>query len=119
MKWLLLPIVCIALTAGCQSGKPGEDECRKAVENIERLTRKDGLSRKANAAAIRSCQARSSKEFVKCATDARTLAELERCEGEVGQEYYERAHESAKETLNQGEEPAPKPETETETETEE
>ena len=73
-------IVLALLATACD--RPTEAECRKAVENIDRLTSADTQGRGHNPeAAVRSCRSRSSKAAVLCTIAAQTADELTKCEG--------------------------------------
>jgi hypothetical protein len=84
-------IVAAALLLGSCVDKPSEDECRRAVTNIQQIT---GTTRAEGGAdpkmAIRSCRARSQKKTVDCQIAAKTLEDLAQCEGEEGKAHLER-----------------------------
>lgn len=65
--------------AGCS--KPSEDDCRKAVLNLQKLR---GLDLSAQAPdperAVRNCRATGSTEMVKCLIAAKTAAEADACQ---------------------------------------
>ncbi len=72
---LLLPLILVA----CDH--PTAADCRKAVENIDRLTAGMENDRERNPeAAVRACRARSSTAFVRCVIDAKTNEDLQACE---------------------------------------
>jgi hypothetical protein len=79
------------LVSGCGSGaKPTEEQCRLVVENIRKINRTNESDVGARPEAmVRSCRARSSREAVECMIAAKTVQELEKCEGYVGAEHYE------------------------------
>jgi hypothetical protein len=76
MRALLL--ACGLLLLGCD--RPTEDECTKAVENLQKLR---GLEHDVAApnpqVAIRKCRANGHKESTKCLAEAKTLAEADAC----------------------------------------
>lgn len=66
------------LVAACN--KPAEGDCRKAIEKIRELTGTANIQGGADVeAAVRSCRGNASKESVKCAMEASSLEQLERC----------------------------------------
>jgi hypothetical protein len=108
MKTLSCLVLAFGLVA-C-TGKPSEEKCRQAVDNIRLLTGQDraegGVDPKG---AIRSCRARSSRQTVECQIAARSLADLAACEGEEGKKYLEELdRQDAERTRTEGAEgPAP------------
>jgi len=82
-------IVIFALLFAGACNKPSEGDCRKALERIRELTGTANIQGGADVeAAVRSCRGNSSKEQVKCAMEASSLEQLERC-GIVGKEELE------------------------------
>ncbi len=76
--------LCLGFTtaAGCSSGN--EEGCRKAIENIFRLTGLDKTSSGPSVRkAVRSCRANASKDAIECMVNAKTNADLQTCEGGV------------------------------------
>ncbi|MFH0902893.1 MAG: hypothetical protein V2A73_19875 [Pseudomonadota bacterium] len=77
----LLPAILasflLALAGGCN--KPGENECKAAIENIDRITNKHNSS-DAVAAAVRKCRAYSSRQATSCWANAKTADDLAACE---------------------------------------
>ena len=73
----LVMAVGLAL-GGCD--RPNEDECTKAVENLQRLR---GLEHDVSApdpkAAVRKCRANGHKKSTACLAAAKTLAEADAC----------------------------------------
>jgi hypothetical protein len=68
----------LLLLVGCN--KPSESDCRKAIENIRRLTETDKIQGTDDIeAAVRSCRGNASKESVKCAIEASSREQLVRC----------------------------------------
>lgn len=92
---LAAPVLVAALaTAGCD--KPTEEQCRKAVENVRRLTGTTQSDFGADPeAAMRSCRGNASKKSVLCIIEAKTVADLTKCEGEKGEQFF--AEEEKKE----------------------
>ena len=76
-------IAAMALGLGIALGacdKPSEDDCRRAIENIKRLSGTDKqLDDAGTASWIRKCRGNSKKETVDCAMNAQTREGLERC----------------------------------------
>lgn len=78
----LAALLCAALGPMLGCDKPREAECKKAVANIQRVYGTAGVSFGASPQAmIRSCRGSASAESVKCFTEANSLEELQRCEG--------------------------------------
>jgi hypothetical protein len=77
-KLLSLAFIAGALVA-CD--KPSEGDCKKAINNIRVLLGTDKLTEDTGqtAAWIRSCQGSAKKTSVKCAMEASTVDQLERC----------------------------------------
>jgi hypothetical protein len=79
LKPLLLLSTVLAL-ASCD--KPTEDACRKAIDNIQKIT---GIEASAGApdaeAAVRKCRAQASRKAVQCMMDAKTVDDIAACEG--------------------------------------
>lgn len=73
------------VAAGCEA-KPSEDACKRAIDNLREIS---GLSRADVGAdpkaAIRSCQANSSRATVNCMIEAKTMEDIVKCEGKEGQ----------------------------------
>ena len=76
--WCALALV-LALDVGC-SRQPTEADCRKAIENIDRVTAREADAAE-QAAAVRKCQSSASRSAVSCWQNAKTPDDLERCEG--------------------------------------
>jgi hypothetical protein len=80
---------------GCSSTKPDEERCRLAVDNIRAINRLDDADVGARPEAmVRSCRAQSSRDAVECMIAAKTVEDLQKCEGDVGADYYEREREA-------------------------
>ena len=79
----LLGAALLAALVGC-TAKPSQDACEKAVQNIRRLTgdthTEAGPEQRA---AIRSCQAQSSRDTAECYMRAQTRDELYKCGGDL------------------------------------
>lgn len=100
MRTLRLAVCCLALAAlgaGCDScsQKPSESECRAAIENMRHIR---GLDQNTAGVeinkAIRSCRGSSSKKTARCLTDAKTEADLQKCEGKEGEKFVEQEREA-------------------------
>lgn len=75
-RWLL--VVVVALGAGCN--KPEEGDCRKAIQNMQRLLGTDKMHSAQNIeGAVRSCRGASKKSSVECAIQAQTKEQLFAC----------------------------------------
>ena len=82
MKRILLVLVVASATCLGGCNRTSEAECRKAVENIDRIYgRTEDPGQLDPQAAIRACRGRDTKKKVKCMIDAKTVADLEACEG--------------------------------------
>ena len=76
IRFLPLLLVIAALVAACD--KPSEADCKKAIENINKLhdiTMEPGKV----ASAVRKCQASSSKSSVKCMGEATSVEQANAC----------------------------------------
>jgi hypothetical protein len=81
----LLLALALIFAAGCD--RPDEDNCRLAVENIQRIAQAgDRIERADTEAAVRSCRANASRESVQCMINARTMEDLIDCEGDLAEE---------------------------------
>ncbi|MCP4443765.1 MAG: hypothetical protein GY811_00270 [Myxococcales bacterium] len=81
---LALGLGTAGMGLGCKA-KPSEKACGEAIENIRDITKQGANDVGADpVAAIRSCRGNSSKEAVECMRVAKTLADLEKCEGQAG-----------------------------------
>lgn len=70
--------VLAASGAGCN--KPTPDDCRKAIDNMEKLLGTDAAARNIdNEGEVRRCRGGSSKEAVTCAIKASSIEELKAC----------------------------------------
>ncbi len=79
---LAIALSLAALTgawAGCDQGN--EDKCRAAIRNVLHVTDQDNSEAVDEDAFIRSCRANSSPKAIKCLTEAKTVEDLEKCEG--------------------------------------
>lgn len=105
---VLIGAALLAALVGC-TAKPSQDACDKAVQNIRRLTgdthTEAGSEQRA---AIRSCQAQSSRETAECYMRAQTKEELYTCGGELADSLRAAAQESAK-VRGASDAPAPAP----------
>jgi len=85
-------VVAVGMMAGCSScsTKPSEKECREAIENIRTIRNTAQVDVGADPRkAVRSCQGQSSKKTVQCFIAAKSNADLAKCEGDTGEEYFE------------------------------
>ena len=74
----LLVGLSLVFAIGCD--KPSEENCRKAIANMQSLLGTEHLTSEADLRGeIRRCRVGSSKEAVDCATKATTLDELREC----------------------------------------
>jgi hypothetical protein len=80
MKRCLLVLAALVPLGTGACNKPTQDECRKAISNMERLLGTEAASRNAdNEGDVRRCRGGSSQEAVACAIKATTLDELKAC----------------------------------------
>jgi len=79
MKHLIIGLgVCLGLVA---CNKPSDEDCRKAITNMQALLGTSNLTEKGGIESeVRSCKGGSSKEAVACAIKATTLDELRACD---------------------------------------
>lgn len=71
----------VALVAGTACSKPSEDDCRKALANMQSLLGTEYISKNSDMQGeVRRCRGGSSKKAVDCAIAAKTLDELRACE---------------------------------------
>jgi hypothetical protein len=75
-------LVLALMPAGLGCSKPKSEDCKKAIANIRKLTgaTQSSIGRSPEAA-IRACRGGASRESVQCVIDAKTLADLNACEG--------------------------------------
>ena len=72
-------IAALAIGTGCS--KPSEDDCRKALSNMQTLMGTEFVSLNSDLnSEVRRCRGGSSKKAVQCAGDAKTLDELKACD---------------------------------------
>lgn len=70
-----------ALVLGTACNKPSDEDCRKALSNMQALLGTEYISKNSDVQGdVRRCKGGSSKEAVKCAIDAKTLDELKACD---------------------------------------
>ena len=76
---VMLALLSSAALIACD--KPSEGDCKKAINNIRVLLGTDKLTEDTGqtAAWVRSCQGSAKKSSVKCAMEASTVEQLERC----------------------------------------
>lgn len=86
--WAPLAIALILPVAGCDDAK--EAECRKAISNIRKIYgTADNSFGVSPQAMVRSCQGSASPESVRCFIQAKTVEDLQRCEGDAFKEMFE------------------------------
>jgi len=69
----------LGLVAGTGCSKPSEDDCRKALSNMQSLLGTEYLTSDVQGE-VRRCRGGSSKKAVECAIAAKTLDELKACD---------------------------------------
>lgn len=70
-----------ALVLGTACNKPSDEDCRKALVNMQSILGTEHLSKNADMQGeVRRCKGGSSKKAVECAIAAKTLQELEACD---------------------------------------
>lgn len=73
-------LILIAMLATACS-KPSEENCRKALLNMQHLLGTDNMLETSNLdSEVRRCRGGSSKDAVECAMNATTLDQLKQCE---------------------------------------
>ncbi len=80
MKPLLALLALLALPLLSACNQPKEEDCRKAIANIDRIAGRTADPAE-EAAAVRKCRGSASKKAVQCWIAAQTQDDLERCEG--------------------------------------
>ena len=72
-------LVIVVVGFGCS--KPSEEDCRKAISNMQRLMGTDNMRDDGRLESeVRRCKGGSKKSAVDCAIKAQTLDDLRRCE---------------------------------------
>lgn len=70
-----------ALTLGTACSKPSEDDCRKALSNMQSLLGTEYISKNSDMQGeVRRCKGGSTRKAVQCAIDAKTLDDLKACD---------------------------------------
>lgn len=96
---LLFAVVCLGLFA-CDSGKASESQCKKAVDNIRKITGLDKADLGARPETmVRSCRAQTTRASADCMIQAKTIEDLRGCEGETGAKFYEKEEERERKQL--------------------
>ena len=73
-------LFAVVLATGCAT-KPSSDDCRKAIENMQRLLGTDNMRDDGRIEGeVRRCKGGSTKKAVACAMKAQTLDDLRACE---------------------------------------
>lgn len=81
MKHLLIGLVAVLGLGTAACNKPSDEDCRKAITNMQALLGTTNLNEKGGIESeVRSCKGGSSKEAVACAIKATTLEELHACD---------------------------------------
>ena len=74
----ILLLLALAFAAACN--KPTDDDCRKAIVNMQTLLGTDKLNAGGDLeAAVRRCRGNTSKKAVQCAIEAQNLEGLKKC----------------------------------------
>jgi hypothetical protein len=78
----MIRLALLALLALAACDKPSPESCRTAIVNMQKLLGMPQQSSDENAIAneVRRCRGGSSKKSVECASQAKTLDELKKCE---------------------------------------
>jgi hypothetical protein len=78
LRALLLLVSASLAATGCN--KPSEEDCRRAVLNLQKVRGIDTSPQAPDPApAVRRCRSGASKETVQCLINAKTAAEADRC----------------------------------------
>jgi hypothetical protein len=86
---------------GCKA-KPSEKDCKDAINNVRRINKQDSSDMGADPVAmIRSCRGSSSQKSVDCMIAADSEEDLRACEGESGEEYFNKEREAAEKRLKE------------------
>jgi hypothetical protein len=79
MKRLVLIALSLCALAACD--KPTDQDCRKAIANMQHLLGTENLNvNKSIEGDVRACREGSKKDAVACAIKAQTLEELKACD---------------------------------------
>jgi len=74
---LLVAATCAAISA---CGRPTEDDCRKAVLNVQKIRLGDGSSNAPDPEpAVRKCTSTGSRDQVACLIAAKSTADVDAC----------------------------------------
>ena len=80
-KLLSAALVVVGTLALGACEKPSEEDCRKAIANMQELLGTDKLlATESLQGAVRMCQGASKKKAVQCAIDAKSLEALQACD---------------------------------------
>jgi hypothetical protein len=78
-RHLLALVTALAALGACN--KPSQDDCRKALANMQRLMGTDQLLKAGDLdGEVRRCRGGSKRESVECAVKATTLDQLRACD---------------------------------------
>jgi hypothetical protein len=75
-------LVVLLLALGACRGKPGEQDCKKAIDNVDKIYGTDTRTNREVEVAgeVRDCRAYWSKEQVRCAIAAENKDDMAKCE---------------------------------------
>ena len=72
--------VVFVLVLGVACDKASEEDCRRAIDNISKITGTDPSAKDVESA-VRSCRAFSTQKGITCMSNAETRQDLQACEG--------------------------------------
>jgi hypothetical protein len=91
--------LALSASASCKS-KPSEAACKDAINNMRKIYGQSASDVGADPkTAIRSCRGQSSKETVEFMRNAKTVEDLEKCEGEEGKKFLDEEMKADEERL--------------------
>ena len=76
---LSLVFVLATVVSGFGCNKPTEEDCQKAIDNINKIHGQT-IDKKESAPAVRKCRSSSTKEAVACMLAATTKEQVQACE---------------------------------------
>jgi hypothetical protein len=71
--------VALSLLPFTACGKPSDDDCRKAIVNLQRLRGQDQKPAADIEAFVRRCRSTGNSDNVRCLINARTAADADAC----------------------------------------
>ncbi len=99
LRAALLALLCVGTTQSCKA-KPSEKDCETAINNVRRINGQDSSDMGADPVAmIRSCRGSSSQASVECMMQAKTEEDLLSCEGDVGNDYFDKEVKATKDRI--------------------